>query len=71
MFTKLFIDSLATFLHLTLKEKSITRTKLKKLLNIFTKMWVGEMRKNKKEVERSLTRSISYVKKNYLDKENV
>jgi|TARA_R100001530_G_scaffold79473_1_gene55417 hypothetical protein len=47
MFTKIFIDSLATFLSLTLKEKSITSSKLKKLLNIFTKMWVGEMRKNK------------------------
>ena len=47
MFTKLFINSLATFLHLTLKEKSITKIKLKKLLNIFTKMWITEMRKNK------------------------
>ena len=47
MFTKLFMDALATFLHLTLKEKSVTRTKLKKLLNIFTKMWVSEMRKTK------------------------
>ena len=47
MFTKLFIDSLATFLHLTLKEKSVTKIKLKKLLNIFTKMWISEMRKNK------------------------
>ena len=47
MFTKLFIDSLATFLHLTLKEKSVTKIKLKKLLSIFTKMWIAEMRKNK------------------------
>jgi|TARA_Y100001963_G_scaffold54483_1_gene76279 hypothetical protein len=47
MLTKLFINSLATFLHLTLKEKSVTKIKLKKLLNIFTKMWISEMRKNK------------------------
>ena len=47
MLTKLFINSLATFLHLTLKEKSVTKFKLKKLLNIFTKMWISEMRKNK------------------------
>ena len=46
MLTKLFINSLATFLHLTLKEKSVTKIKLKKLLNIFTKMWISEMRKN-------------------------
>ena len=51
MLTKLFINSLATFLHLTLKEKSITRTKLKKLLNIFTKMWIAEMRKTKKNAK--------------------
>ena len=51
MFSKLFVNSLATFLHLTLKEKSITRTKLKKLLNIFTKMWIGEIRKNKKNAK--------------------
>ena len=37
MFTKLFIDSLATFLHLTLKEKSITRTRLKKIIEIDSK----------------------------------
>ena len=47
MFSKLFVNSLATFLHLTLKEKSVTKIKLKKLLNIFTKMWISEMRKNK------------------------
>ena len=47
MLTKLFINCLATFLHLTLKEKSVTKIKLKKLLNIFTKMWISEMRKNK------------------------
>ena len=51
MFTKLFIDALATFLHLTLKEKSVTKTKLKKLLNIFTKMWIAEMRKTKKNAK--------------------
>ena len=51
MFTKLFIDSLATFLHLTLKEKSIKKTKLNKLINIFTKMWVSELRKNKKNAK--------------------
>ena len=47
MLTKLFINSLATFLHLTLKEKSVTKIKLKKLLNIFTKMWISDMMKNK------------------------
>ena len=52
MFSKLFVNSLATFLHLTLKEKSVTKIKLKKLLNIFTKMWVGEMRKNKKNAKK-------------------
>ena len=48
MFSKLFVNSLATFLHLTLKEKSVTKIKLKKLLSIFTKMWIAEMRKTKK-----------------------
>ena len=47
MFSKLFIESLAKFLHLTLNEKTATKTKLIKSINIFSKMWISEMRKNK------------------------
>ena len=44
----------------------------KALRNINYSKYISiEMRKSNEDVERSLTRSISYVKKNYLDKKNV
>ena len=44
----------------------------KALRNINYSKYISiEMRKSNEDVESSLTRSISYVKKNYLDKENV
>ncbi len=52
MFSKLFIESLAKFLHLTLNEKTATKTKLIKLINIFSKMWIGELRKSKKNAKK-------------------
>ncbi len=54
MLNKVFLESLVTFLHLTLKEKSITKTKLNKLINIFTKMWVSELRKSKKNAKNKI-----------------
>ena len=52
MFSKMFIDSLANFLHLTLSEKNITKVKIKNLINIFSKMWIGELRKSKKNAKK-------------------
>ena len=52
MFSKLFIDTLANFLSLTLQDISITKEKVKKLLNIYVKMWVGEVRKSKKNAKK-------------------
>ena len=52
MFSELFIDTLAKFLSLTLQEKSITKTKVKKLLSIFIKMWSNELKENKKNAKK-------------------
>ena len=52
MFSKLFIDTLANFLSVTLQEKSVTKVKVKKLLSIFIKMWTHELKENKKNAKK-------------------
>ena len=52
MFSKMFIDTLANFLSVTLQEKSVTKVKVKKLLSIFIKMWTNELKENKKNAKK-------------------
>ena len=52
MFTKQFLDSLADFIYIDLKEKAKTKANIKKSIIIFETLWLGMLRESKKSDKR-------------------
>ena len=48
MFQELFVDSLSSFIYIALKEKSKTKSNIKKSINTFEDMWIYNLRESKK-----------------------
>ena len=48
MFQELFVDSLASFICIALKEKAKTKINIKKSIRAFEDMWIYNLRESKK-----------------------
>ena len=54
MFTKIFLNSLIDFLYLTLNKKPVTKRKIKKILLLFSYIWLEKLRETKIKNEKKV-----------------
>ena len=52
MFKKQFLDSLADFIYINLKEKAKTKANIRKSINVFETIWLEMLRESRKNGKR-------------------